>query len=83
MPYHYIAAADSAPFSEAPSAIMESLNRLTWASNVVVGGKPYPPRNELLAVGYMETQKMDVSAALQLPLYPPLVAGHRSQNAVP
>ncbi|KAL8791741.1 MAG: hypothetical protein Q9195_005679 [Heterodermia aff. obscurata] len=37
---------------------MESLNRLTWAGNVATNGHPYPPRNELLAVGYMETQKM-------------------------
>lgn len=61
MPYNYIAAADSSPFSEAPCSIMESLNRLTWAGNVMTHGKEYPPRNELLAVGYMETQKMDVS----------------------
>ena len=64
MPYNYIAAADSAPFSEAPKAIMECLNRLTWAGNVAVKGKEYLPRNELLAVGYMETQKMNVSVLL-------------------
>lgn len=61
MPYDYVAAADSAPFSEAPRPIMESLNRLTWAGNVVTKGKEYPPRNELLAVGYMEAQRMGVS----------------------
>ena len=61
MPYNYVAAPDSAPFSEAPLPIMESLNRLTWAGNVVANGRSYPPRNELLAVGYMETQKMGVS----------------------
>ena len=60
MPYSYVAAADSAPFSEAPLPIMEALSRLTWAGNVIAG-QHYPPRNELLAVGYMEDQKMGVS----------------------
>ena len=64
MPYNYVAAPDSAPFSEAPPAIVEALNRLTWAGNVAVKGKVYPPRNELLAVGYMEAQKMGVGSAV-------------------
>ena len=60
MGYDYVADVDSTPFNEAPHAIMESLNRLTWAGNVVTKGKPHPARNELLAVGYMEDQRMMV-----------------------
>ena len=59
--FFFIKHLDSAPFSEAPPAIMESLNRLTWAGSEAVRGQYYPPRNELVAVGYMETQRMGVS----------------------
>ena len=61
MPYNYVAAADSAPFSEAPAAVMECLSRLIWAGTTVTNGSPRPLFNELLAVGYFETMKMDVS----------------------
>lgn len=60
MPYDYVAVADSAPFSEAPRVIMGALNRLTWAGEHATKGSPHPPRNELLAVGYMESMKMGV-----------------------
>ena len=66
MPYDYVAVADSAPFSQAPPAILNALNRLTWAGNHASKGSPHPPRNELLAVGYMETMKMNVSSATTL-----------------
>ena len=61
MPYDYIAVADSAPFSEAPDAILRALNRITWAGDHATKGSPHKPRNELLAVGYMEDMRMGVS----------------------
>ena len=72
MPYDYVAVADSAPFSKAPHAILGALNRLTWAGDYATKGSPHAPRNELLAVGYMESMKMGVSSPIALS-----VAGHR------
>ena len=66
MPYDYVAVADSAPFSQAPPAILNALNRLTWAGDHATQRSPHPPRNELLAVGYMETMKMNVSRSTAL-----------------
>ena len=40
------------------------LNRPTWARYYATKGSPHAPRNELLAVGYMENMKMGVSTLL-------------------
>ncbi|KAI9884066.1 MAG: hypothetical protein M1823_004156 [Watsoniomyces obsoletus] len=60
MPYKYIVAVDSKPFSEAPDLILNVLHRLQWAANQTHAADdgPFGGFNELLAVGYLEEQKM-------------------------
>ena len=52
---------DSKGFSEAPPAILNALNHLTWAGQDAVQDGSYRPFNELLCLGYMETQSISVS----------------------
>lgn len=61
MPYNYIVAVDSKPFKGAPKAIMNGLNRLTWAGKHTVGDTTFLQFNELLALGYFEEQSIGVS----------------------
>ena len=60
LPYKYIVGVDCKGFSTAPKAIIAALQRLSWAGNRAVSGdcKEF---NELLAVGYFDQGKMDVS----------------------
>ena len=61
MPYNYVVAVDSKPFEGAPQAIMNGLNRLTWAGKHTVGDSTFLQFNELLALGYFEEQSIGVS----------------------
>ncbi len=63
MPYKYIVAVDSKPFSEAPDLILNVLHRLQWAAGQTHAADDgsFTGFNELLAVGYLEEQKMGVS----------------------
>lgn len=61
LPYKYVVAVDSRGFSEAPSAIMNALNHLTWAGKDAIKDGSYRPFNELLCLGYMEKQEIGVS----------------------
>ena len=61
MPYKYIVDVDSKAFAEAPGPIMRILHRLTWAGQQVVTDGTSAEFNELLAVGYFEDQRMNVS----------------------
>ena len=62
LPYKFVAAPDSKGFAEAPPAILDALNHLTWAGQDTVRDGSYRPFNELLCLGYMESQKIGVSA---------------------
>ena len=61
MPYKYIVSVDSKSFSEAHPTIMNVLHRLSWAAQKVVHDGSFTEFNELLAVGYFEDQRMNVS----------------------
>ena len=61
LPYKYIVAIDSRSFSEAPKAITNALNHLTWAGKDAIKDGSYRPFNELLCLGYMEKQEIGVS----------------------
>ncbi|KAL9077233.1 MAG: hypothetical protein Q9161_000499 [Pseudevernia consocians] len=58
LPYKFVAAPDSKGFSEAPPAILDALNHLTWAGQDAIQDGSYKPFNELLCLGYMENQKI-------------------------
>ena len=58
LPYKFVAAPDTKAFSQAPPAIMDALNRLTWAGQDAVADGSYRPFNELLCLGYMESQRI-------------------------
>ena len=60
LPYKYIVAIDSRAFSEAPKAITNALNHLTWAGKTLITDGSYRPFNELLCLGYMEKQEIGV-----------------------
>lgn len=67
-PYKFVAAPDSKGFSEAPPAILDALNRLTWAGQDAIQDGSYRPFNELLCLGYMENQKIGVSLPIPMRL---------------
>lgn len=69
MPYKYIVAVDSKSFSEAPQVIMDGLEKLTWAGRRTVSdvnGATYKECNELLALGYLESQSIKVGLLMRL-----------------
>ena len=67
MPYNYVVGHDnSTSLAEAPKAIKEAVRRMTWAAKRIVPDKEFVGFNELLAIGYLESMKMNVRA-LSLP----------------
>ena len=63
MPYNYIVGHDnSTSLADAPEGIKEALRRMTWASKRVVPRQDFVGFNELLAIGYLETMRMNVCA---------------------
>ena len=52
---------DSKGFSEAPPAITDALNHLTWAGKDSITDGSFQPFNELLCLAYMEEQEIGVS----------------------
>jgi hypothetical protein len=68
MPYKFIAAAETSPFEDATSAIVNGRSRLNWATKLVLAqyqgqtmediSKEWKPKefNEVLALGYLEDQ---------------------------
>ena len=76
MPYKYVVPVNSKSFTEAPQFLMNGLNRLTWAgretvsmlnknrqkNNQTAQNEKYLEFNELLALGYMETQSIGVGS---------------------
>ena len=69
MPYKYVVEVDSKSFGGAPQPILDALQRLTWAGKRTVGDGTFREFNELLAVGYFEEGKMDVSSTEPLTFY--------------
>lgn len=61
LPYNYAAAIKSKAFSEAPQAITNALNHITWAGKDAIKDGSFKPFNELLCLGYMESQDIKVS----------------------
>lgn len=53
-PYKYGVAVESMGFKDAPDAILRAVARLSWAGRQTVSGH-FEPFNELLALGYRET----------------------------
>ena len=63
MPYNYVVGHDnSTSLADAPEAIKEAMCRMTWAAKRIVPDKEFIDFNELLAIGYLETMRMNVSA---------------------
>ena len=79
IPYKYVAAVSAKAFAEAPSLILKALHRLTWAGQQCTSQQEFRKFNELLAVGYMQDQKMGVSR-VEAPVG--VVAGARSLTDV-
>ena len=64
MPYNYVVGHDnSTSLADAPEGIKEAVRRMTWASKRVVPRQDFVAFNELLAIGYFETMRMNVRAA--------------------
>ena len=61
MHYKYVVAVRSRAFKEAPPLVLNAREMLEWAGKFVVGDKESTRFNELLAIGYYEKQKMNVS----------------------
>ena len=62
MPYKYVMAVQSTPFTQAPQPILAALQRLRWAGQRI-GQTREQEFNEMLAVGYFEDARMGVSTA--------------------
>ncbi|PGH20387.1 hypothetical protein AJ80_03655 [Polytolypa hystricis UAMH7299] len=58
MKYKYIVETDTASFNKAPCVIRRALGRLAWAGRQTVSQSEFQPPNELLAIGYFDTQRI-------------------------
>ena len=61
MHYKYVVASGSKSFKDAPATVISALHRLNWAGEKTDETGQFKMFNELLAVGYFEGSKMDVS----------------------
>ena len=61
LPYDYAVGIQSKAFSEAPPAIMDAVNHITWAGKDAVTDGSFKPCNEMLCLAYMENQDIGVS----------------------
>lgn len=60
MPYNYVVGHDnSTSLADAPEGIKEAVRRMTWAAKRAVSGDDFVDFNEVLAIGYLETMKMN------------------------
>ena len=76
MPYNYVVGHDnSTSLADAPEPIKEAVRRMTWAAKRVVPDKQFVAFNELLAIGYLETMKMNVRIMLRIPSQCALLSG--------
>ena len=61
MPYDYVVGHDnSTSLADAPAGIKEAVRRMTWAAKRTVTDEDFVNFNEVLAIGYLETMKMNV-----------------------
>jgi hypothetical protein len=62
MPYGFVVAVDSLPFSQAGDHILRVMGRLTWATHEATDkqGVTALIPNELLALGYFEDMAINV-----------------------
>ncbi|KAG9590168.1 hypothetical protein KCU84_g7186, partial [Aureobasidium melanogenum] len=61
MPYKFIAAGNSLPFTDAPWPVIEAVSRLNWADRITSGNaiKDKEKFNELYLVAYLQDQSMN------------------------
>jgi alkylated DNA repair dioxygenase AlkB len=61
MPYKFIAAGDSLPFTDAPWPVTEAVSRLNWADRMTSGNavEDQEKFNELYLVAYLQDQSMN------------------------
>ncbi|CAF9907780.1 MAG: hypothetical protein ALECFALPRED_003886 [Alectoria fallacina] len=60
MPYNYVVGHDnSTSLADAPEGIKEAVRRMTWAAKRAVVDEDFVAFNEVLAIGYFETMKMN------------------------
>lgn len=70
MPYNYVVGHDnSTSLADAPGGIKEAVRRMTWAAKRVVAHEEFVNFNEVLAIGYFETMRMNVRDLFQPPIY--------------
>ena len=70
LPYNYIVGHDnSTNLADSPEAIKEAVRRMTWAAKRTVPHGEFLDFNELLAIGYLESMKMNVCALFLTPIY--------------
>ena len=61
MPYNYVVGHDnSTSLADAPAGIKEAIRRMTWAAKRNIADTDFIDFNEVLAIGYFETMKMNV-----------------------
>ena len=59
LPYKYVVAVDSKAFADVPPELLNVLKRGSWAAKLTVPGEQdLAPFNEILTVGYLESDKM-------------------------
>ena len=70
MPYNYVVGHDnSTSLADAPEGIKEAVRRMTWAAKRAVADEDFVAFNEVLAIGYFETMKMNVRALFRPPVH--------------
>ena len=60
MPYKYVAKTESINFDDASPIVRRGRSRLNWAARALLNDCEFSEFNELLALGYLEGQKIDV-----------------------
>ena len=66
-PYKYGVPQASKSFADAPSVIIKTVKRLTWAAELALSSSKFEkfvPFNELLSIGYFENTHIGVSRSL-------------------
>lgn len=60
MPYKYVAKVGTIPFSDSSEPVRLALKKLNWASKKLLDENFTHEFNEVLALGYLPNQKIDV-----------------------
>lgn len=59
---------NSTRLADAHPGIKEAVRRMTWAAKRTVADQDFKNFNEVLAIGYLETQKMNVCISFRFPI---------------